>query len=242
MTASRLYNRAIIRISPEDDSEIVRDFLQSLITNDVSGELPVWAGLLTAQGKALFDFIVWPDGKDLLLDCEAETADSLAKRLALYRLRRKLSIRRDNTLAVHWRRPSTEGSTRDPRHPLLGERWITIVSNQDTPADDQWLAHRLSLGVAEGQSDLGNGETLWLECNAVELHGVSFTKGCYIGQENTARMNWRNKVNKRLIVVPLTQSNSARQRKAYPELGYAVDYLRVEDITPELRPSWLQPA
>jgi folate-binding Fe-S cluster repair protein YgfZ len=69
---------------------------------------------------------------------------------------------------------------------------------------------------------------------------VSFTKGCYVGQENTARMNWRQKVNRRLVVVPLAESDSARQRATYPELGLAVDHRRVEDIPAERLPSWLQ--
>jgi folate-binding Fe-S cluster repair protein YgfZ len=69
---------------------------------------------------------------------------------------------------------------------------------------------------------------------------VSFTKGCYVGQENTARMNWRQKVNRRLVVVPLARSDPKRQRAAYAELNLAIDHLRVEDITADLAPSWLQ--
>ena len=114
---------------------------------------------------------------------------------------------------------------------------------QQPPAPTKdWRAHRLALGVAEGRGELGDGEVLWLECNAAELNGVSFTKGCYIGQENTARMNWRQKVGRRLVVVPLAQSNPARHRAAYPELGLAVDHLRVEDIDPAMLPGWLHPA
>ena len=70
---------------------------------------------------------------------------------------------------------------------------------------------------------------------------MSFTKGCYVGQENTARMNWRAKVNRRIAVVPVAESDPKRQRAAYPELGLAVDHLRVEDIKPEWLPEWLQP-
>ena len=70
----------------------MRGFLQGLVTNDVTGDLPVWAGLLTPQGKCLFDFIVWNDGDDLLLDCEAQAADDLIKRLGVYRLRRPIAI------------------------------------------------------------------------------------------------------------------------------------------------------
>jgi folate-binding Fe-S cluster repair protein YgfZ len=74
----------------------------------------------------------------------------------------------------------------------------------------------------------------------VELNGVSFTKGCYVGQENTARMNWRQKVNRRLVVVPLARSDEARRRIAYPELGYAVDHVRVDAIAPDLAPAWMK--
>ena len=82
----------------------MRGFVQGLVTSDVAGALPVWAGLLTAQGKCLFDFLVWDDGQDLLLDCEAGAIDDLIKRLAIYRLRRPIRIERDAGLAVHWSR------------------------------------------------------------------------------------------------------------------------------------------
>jgi hypothetical protein len=221
-------------LSPLDAGEDVADFLQGLVTQDVTGVLPVWAALLTPQGKVLFDFIVWGDGADLLLDCEAAAADALVKRLSMYRLRRKISIARDSTLAVHWR-PEQAGN--DPRLPALGTRWLAAADSGVGAVDAAWLAHRLALGVCEG-AELA--DLLWLECNAAELNGVSFTKGCYVGQENTARMNWRQKVNRRLLVVPLARSDPARQRAAYPELGLAVDHLRVEDMPEDLRPNWLQ--
>lgn len=215
------------------------DFLQGLVTNDVKGMLPVWAGLLTAQGKALFDFIVWPAGRELLIDCEADAADALVKRLSLYRLRRAIDIARDEGVAVHWRPHTGDGAAPDPRLPALGERWLAPAEAGDQGADEEWTAHRLALGVPEGLADLGSDQTLWLECNAAELNGVSFSKGCYVGQENTARMNWRQKVNRRLIVVPLDRSDEKRRRVAYPALGFAVDHLRIEDIDEDLRPDWL---
>ena len=241
--ATRLFDRAVVRLTPLEPGEDVADFLQGLVTNDVTGGLPVWAALLTAQGKALFDFIVWPGENDLLLDCEVEVAEALAKRLSLYRLRRKIGIAVDHGLGVHWRAKCGDGAgfpgAHDPRLPALGERWIAPVSDRDEPADDAWLVHRLKLGVTEGRAELGSDATLWLECNAAELRGVSFSKGCYIGQENTARMNWRQKVNRRLVVVPLADSDPKRQRAAYPELGLAVDHRRVEDIDPARVPRWM---
>jgi folate-binding Fe-S cluster repair protein YgfZ len=83
---------------------------------------------------------------------------------------------------------------------------------------------------------------LWLEANAAELNGVSFTKGCYVGQENTARMNWRQKVNRRLVVVPLSQADESRQRCVYPELGISVELRRVEDLATIALPDWQRAA
>ena len=241
---NRLFSRALVRVSPADENEDAAAFLQGLVTNDVTGPLPVWAALLNPQGKHLFDFLVWADGADLLLDCEADLADDLVKRLSLYRLRRAIAIGRDDGLGVHWQAAGEAGRTLDPRLAALGSRWLAPVSDAGEGArdgaDEAWLAHRLAHGVCEGAAELG--DLLWLECNAAELHGVSFTKGCYVGQENTARMNWRQKVNRRLAVVPLGQSDPARQRAVYPALGLAVDHLRVEDIAPDAVPGWLAPA
>ena len=242
MTATRLFDRAVIRLSP-GAGEDASGFLQGLVTSDVTGILPVWCGLLTPQGKALFDFIVWPSGRDLLIDCEADAADALVKRLSLYRLRRDIAIARDDGLAVHWRPHTGDGAAPDPRLAALGERWVAPTDADDAEsADAAWLAHRLHHGVTEGRAELGEGETLWLECNAAELHGVSFTKGCYVGQENTARMNWRQKVNRRLLVVPLGQSDPERRRTAYPELGLAVDHVRMDAASPARLPAWLAEA
>ena len=233
-----LADRALLRLSGDDP----RGFLQGLLTNDVSGALPVWAGLLTPQGKALFDVFVWaddPEGAgDVLLDVEAAQSEALAKRLALYRLRRPLTITPEPALAVHWSTDDAPAdSIDDPRLPALGKRWLAAPGE---PAEG-WLGHRLSLGVAEGQDELGNGETLWLECNARELNGVSFAKGCYVGQENTARMHHRAKVSRRLVVAPLAQGE-AKMRAAYPDLDLMVTLRRMEALGDALVPNWLMAA
>ena len=249
MQKTRLFSRALVRLAPQSEDEDVAGFLQGLVTNDVTGMLPVWTGMLTAQGKTLFDFIVWPAGDDLLLECETDAADGLAQRLSLYRLRRKIAISRDDGHGVHWQPEpgeacperlalpaSRRGGAADPRMASLGQRWLAPVSDDDESADAAWLAHRLALGVPEGRAELG--DVLWLETNASELHGVSFSKGCYVGQENTARMNWRQKINRRLVVVALDQSDEKRRKAAYPELGRAVDLLRVDDIDRAGLPEW----
>ena len=250
MAETTLADRALLRLSGED----VRGFLQGLVTQDVAGPLPVWAGLLTPQGKCLFDFLVWADEEDVLIDCEAAAADDLAKRLSLYRLRRPIVIARDETLAVHWSRDGDIGM-HDPRLAALGKRWIgdrapakagalveTVDASENRPRllpsqEHKYREHRLSLGVCEGRAELG--DLLWLECNSDELNGVSFAKGCFVGQENTARMNWRAKVNRRLFVV--RGDGGSKARIAYPELGLAVVHARVEAVPDgAIMPEWLE--
>jgi len=228
MAATTLADRSVIRLSGED----VRGFLQGLVTTDVSGTLPVWTGLLTPQGKCLFDFLVWEDAEDVLVDCEASAAEELAKRLSIYRLRRPIRIAVDDSMAAHWS-PDGKVGVPDPRLSDLGRRWLA----QATEPALGWLEHRLRLGVAEGQAELR--DILWLECNAAELNGVSFTKGCFVGQENTARMNWRQKVNRRLVVVE-TSAENPRTRIIYADLGLAVEHRRVDDLGGIIIPQWLE--
>ena len=253
MPETTLIDRALIRLSGED----VRGFLDGLVTNALD-PLPAYAALLTPQGKVIADFILWDGGADILIDVAEADAEALMKRLSMYRLRRAITIARDEALAVHW---SADGDD-DPRLPALGRRWIehctpakagAQTGEADAFANDRalrasgplpaqgskWLEHRLRLGVCEGAAELG--DLLWLECNADELHGVSFTKGCFVGQENTARMNWRGKVNRRLFVVPIGVAPAARVRVNYPELGLAVAHLRVDEVPPDaIIPDWLK--
>ncbi len=227
-----LADRALLRLAGED----VAGFLQGLVTNDIAllaTGTPLWTALLTPQGKVLFDFLLWDDGDGaVLVDCEASQAEALAKRLSMYRLRRAIGIAPD-ARAVHWAADGDEGVP-DPRLAALGRRWIGPAA---APATG-WQAHRLSLGVTEGVGELGAGDTLWLECNAAELNGVSFAKGCYVGQENTARMHYRAKVNRRLFAMPLGEAGD-RTRVAYPDLGLMVEWRRVEDRGNAIVPDWL---
>lgn len=254
MPATTLADRSLLRLDGED----VRGFLQGLVTQDVATVTPgapQWAGLLGAQGKALFDFILWADGDAIVIDCEASAADALARRLSIYRLRRSITIERSDG-AVHWSRDAGVGAgvgtevragggagggegagVPDPRLGDLGYRWLGTAGE----AADGWHAHRLSLGVTEGEAELGSDKTLWLETNARELNGVSFTKGCYVGQENTARMHYRGKVNRRLVVAPLAEPGE-RRRAAYPELGLMVELRRVEALGDAHVPAWLAAA
>ncbi|WP_265587714.1 CAF17-like 4Fe-4S cluster assembly/insertion protein YgfZ [Sphingomicrobium arenosum] len=229
MPATTLTDRTLLRLSGDDP----HGFLDKLVTNRIAPEGPSWSGLLTPQGKAIADFFTWVDGEDVLIDVAADEADALAKRLAMYRLRRKIDIALDDSLAVHWSASGEEGHA-DPRHPAMGRRWLAPASE---PASG-YVEHRLRLNICEGHGELG--DLLWLECNAAELHGVAFDKGCFVGQENTARMNWRAKINRRLFIV---QGEHDKARISYPNLGLSVVHARIDNV-PEgaLLPDWLKDA
>jgi folate-binding protein YgfZ len=242
MRPTTLQDRSVIRVGGEE----ARAFLQGLLTNDVTAlapGAPRWAGLLTPQGKALFDMILWADPSrpdDVLIDCDEARAETLVKRLMLYRLRRAVTIAPEPDLAAHWSAEPAEDAVPDPRLADLGWRWLAPAGAGD--ASEDFRRHRLHQGVTEGSAELGEDKTLWLECNAEELHGVDYRKGCYVGQENTARMHYRSKVNRRLVVLPIGQSDPARQRCAWPALGLALDHRPVESLGDVALPAWLATA
>ncbi|HEX2590423.1 MAG TPA: hypothetical protein VHL34_02965 [Rhizomicrobium sp.] len=211
MPIARLEDRAVIAVSGPE----ARSFLQGLITNDidqVAPHHPIYAALLTPQGKVLFDFLIAldGDGETLLIDCLASTRDVLLKRLSMYKLRAKVTLAARDDLAVvaAWgggleMESLEEFGFRDPRHPELGARAVTL-RDAIAPRHDDYVAHRLSLGVPEGE-DFGSDKIFALDADLDELHAVDFKKGCYVGQELTARMKHRGTARKRLL--PLTSAS-----------------------------------
>ncbi|HSC18696.1 MAG TPA: hypothetical protein VLC74_07255 [Rhizomicrobium sp.] len=189
-----LSDRAAISVSGPE----AKPFLQGLITNDMQSltpNTPLYAALLTPQGKILFDFLLSEADGSLFLDCTAHSADRLLKRLVMYRLRAKVEMARRADLAVLWN--SGQGLD-DPRWPALGKR--LVGAPQGTDASTEYQTQRLALGIPEG-ADFGSDKMFALDAGLEELHGVSFDKGCYIGQELTARMKHRGTARKRLLPI-----------------------------------------
>jgi folate-binding protein YgfZ len=210
--------RAVISISGADS----KPFLQGLVTNDVDFVAPdraIYAALLTPQGKFLHDFFIAELDGRLLLDCAAARLADLLKRLTMYRLRSKVEIRDESGSWQVWAllpgggTAGAAGARRggivftDPRHAALGHRAILPA---DTKMSDSGLAPgafeeyetlRIGLGIPAADIDLLAEKSLPLEYGFDELHGVSFEKGCYVGQEVTARMKHRDLVKKRLFPV-----------------------------------------
>jgi hypothetical protein len=162
-------------------------------------ERPLYAALLTPQGKILFDFLLQDLDGAVAIDCAAGGAEALLKRLTMYRLRAKVELARRTDLSVLWDKVAFEGATADPRLDTLGRRKVALGAGF-ADGQDEYLDRRLLLGVPEG-SDFGSDKMFALDAGLEELNGVSFDKGCYVGQELTARMKHRATARRRLLPV-----------------------------------------
>ncbi|PHY18036.1 folate-binding protein YgfZ [Caulobacter sp. BP25] len=202
-TTARLTSRAVIAVSGPD----WRSFLQGLLTQDVEtlapGELR-FAGLLTPQGKLLYDLFVAGTTKGMedgaLLDVQADQRDALIQRLTIYRLRAKVTLEASDhpVLAVFGDETVGPGLYVDPRLPALGARaYDERPANAD---EDTYDAHRLALAVP-GPADWGQEKTYPIEANFDLLAGIDFKKGCFVGQETTSRMKRRGTIKNRMLPI-----------------------------------------
>ncbi|MDX2307218.1 MAG: folate-binding protein [Hyphomicrobium sp.] len=210
-----LDDRAIIEVRGAD----ARRFLHGLLTNDIAkleDGRAAYAALLSPQGKIQFVMFVVSDGDRFLIDVALSSAAALVKRLALYKLRADVTITdvsaRLRVLAEWGGSPGDEDqgtrptghSFTDPRHQSLGRR-ILVERNTALPARPidvaAYVAHRISLGVPDAEVDFPLGDTYPHDANFDLQNGVSFTKGCYVGQEIVARMQHKSVVRKRIVRV-----------------------------------------
>ena len=204
---ARLQDRGVIGIAGDDRVA----FLNGLVSNDVAkaaAGCAVWAALLTPQGRYLADFFIFAGERQLWLDTERGRAAELLRRLGRFRLRAKVELRDESdSLAVYaaWGGPAPDVAVAapDPRLPAAGYRIISGEPLHETASAAAYDAYRLSLGLPDGTRDLEPGKTLLLEAGFDELHGIAWDKGCYMGQELTARTKYRGLVKRRLVPVTL---------------------------------------
>ncbi|WP_027135933.1 CAF17-like 4Fe-4S cluster assembly/insertion protein YgfZ [Geminicoccus roseus] len=280
-----LDQRSVLRIGGAERAS----FLQNLISGDVGRVergLAIWSALLTPQGKYLADFFLYPDGETFLLDVETGAAADLMRRLMLYRLRAKVTI---EDISDECRvfallgdeapgaaglpaqagasTPALDGvAAVDPRLAALGVRLLAPKAPELAGAAAgslaDWDRLRLLHGVPDGSRDLVAEKTTLLEAGFDELGGVDFAKGCYVGQELTARMKYRGLLKKRLFPVeiageapdpgtPLRAGDSevGEMRSSAGDLGLALVRLDAADQVLQAgdtrltvrRPAWLPP-
>ncbi len=190
--------RSIFEITGADREH----FLQGLVSNDVRrlADGPVYAALLTPQGKYLADFLLVPLGEKILLDIAAPIAEATVRRLSMYKLRADVQISPSDLQVRRGTGPAPEGAVADPRHPALGWRLYGAEAGDD---GSDWDAIRVAHCIPETGIEL-TPETYILEAGFERLHGVDFRKGCYVGQEVTARMKHKTDLRKGLVTVAIT--------------------------------------
>ncbi|KAG7330678.1 hypothetical protein KOW79_006900 [Hemibagrus wyckioides] len=232
-TCHTLTHRALIQIHGQDTHSYLQGLITNDIRAlEESGHTAQYSHLLSVQGRTLYDVIIYSlkDSSDrlssVLLECDSSILNSITRHLKMYKIRRKVSLEACPDLSL-WAllRLNTEGPepelrkgdgvvamVQDPRTPLMG--WRLITRNQEKPPEiitacnhgnaDEYHRHRYKIGVPEGVQDLPPGEALPLESNLLFLNGISFSKGCYLGQELTARTHHTGMVRKRLMPLSLS--------------------------------------
>jgi folate-binding protein YgfZ len=216
-SAALLTERSVLEIAGEDRAS----FLQGLVTNDVEGLTEGegrFTGFLSPQGKILFDFFIVSAGDAFLVDCPRELAADLTKRLALYRLRAKVTIADVSDRwqvgatwgdgAVEWAKANGPVAYPDPRLPALGFRLLVLGSHQPefSASFADYETMRIAFAVPEGGKDYAYGDAFPHEACFDLLYGVSFKKGCFVGQEVVSRMQHRGTTRTRVLAVLADQS------------------------------------
>lgn len=219
---AKLPDRGVVAVTGPD----ARKLLQGLLTNDLTlldTQPAIHAGLLSPQGKILFEFFVVRTGDGVLLDVSRDVAADLVKRLTLYKLRAAVTIKDVSeaytVLALWGTDACSSGDTAatvsyaDPRHCDLGLRILAEArfaadvasATNGMPADAAgYHAHRIELGIPEGGKDYAFGDAFAHEALFDQLGGVSFSKGCYVGQEIVSRMEHRGTARRRIVPVNAT--------------------------------------
>lgn len=224
----KLKDRALITIEGADRKE----FLQGLITNDInntSTDTLLYACLLNAQGKFLHDFFIHNIGDAFLLDCEGgERAQDLNRRFNMYRLRSDVQISIEQHIDVYAAFNDTIGAP-DPRHKNMGNRSFK-KPNSPEKTFNTWDHKRISLTIPDGSRDLIVEKSTMDEASMDSINAIDYAKGCYIGQELTARMHYRGLGKRKLQTVPLDNiPNDAQLRSSCDDIGLALVRIKKDE-------------
>ncbi len=236
LKGQKLRGRALFSVSGEDRFA----FLQGLITNDIhkieNGSM-IYSCLLTPQGKYLFDFFAFQKNDKIMIDCEAHRVDDFIKRLKIFKLRSKVVLEKEEgSIYAFW--DAEAKGFKDTRHEKMGVRFYDVPDFSFQ--EDDYTEHRFALGIPEGDKDMQPSFSTVQEGGLDDIGAVDWNKGCYMGQELTARVHYRGLIKKKLYpfvfdgVVPALQENVKDKdgntigeiRSVYKNRGFAL--LKVE--------------
>lgn len=239
-------HRTVVRVSGEDRIS----FAQGLFTQDMdklAKEAPLYSCFLTPQGKYVIDFFVLDKGDEdvLYLDCPKSRVDDFLTRIKIYKLRSDVSFEIDENLAIYVSEDdhleSADYSFRDPRHEALGYRFVGSKDLADEAGYKNYVKHCLRHGIPQAEIDLIPEKTTLLEANLDKLNAVSFDKGCFLGQELTARMHYRALLKRKLYAVECSDGkietgdkilgdgkDIGEMRSVVGEIGLA--HLKIENV------------
>jgi hypothetical protein len=225
-----LPERCLIKISGDD----AESFMQTLVTQDVAGLKPdklIYACLLTPQGRFLHDFFIFKDDDVFYLECEAARRDDLVRRLKIFKLRSKV-VMEDTDFAVYAHLTNRGGANylfKDPRLEAMGYRgYLPANKPVEAGSSANYKDHRIRLGVPEGSIDIKPEVDTLADVNLDKLQAVSWTKGCFVGQEVAARMENRGLVKKRMMIV---SGNRLAAGETLSQNGHAVGEIRSVNST-----------
>ncbi|MCE2992412.1 MAG: hypothetical protein LW825_05820 [Candidatus Jidaibacter sp.] len=199
MQTIHLKSRAVIQLTGRDAVK----FLQSLITNDatkISNLEYMYAFMLTPQGRFLYDFFIIKTDDSILLDCQAARINEICAKLQMYKLRSEVEICQTDLKVYASSAPINNQSFADPRSPKMGFRTIGNILDANAH-DSEYHALRIKLLVPDADFDFTYGRSLPLNFGEAPLSAIDFNKGCYVGQEVTARMNHRGGIHKKLYLL-----------------------------------------
>jgi len=212
-----LETRAILEISGIDRKK----FLQGLITNDVnlaSKEQLIYSAMLNSVGRFLYDFFIFDDGEKLFLDCQKSRRDEILKKFSFYKLKSQIQIQENNELQIYFCREKNIDKNvfqfSDPRCQNFGYRIYSQISKKLKTAPDEtdYNFWRILNKIAEGENDLTYEKSIIAEFNFDNLNAINYQKGCYIGQELTARTHYMGQVRKKIFHIKIiTQSNKVEK-------------------------------
>lgn len=194
MTGETHENRTIFRLTGADRVK----FMDNLVTNNVKPNGIAYAALQTPQGKYLADFFMVDRGDETLIDVDSDLAQMLGQRLNMYKLRADVQIEATELHALRGRGDMPAGAFPDPRHEALGWRLYSETPGDTSTTD--WEALRVELNVPASGMEL-TPDTFILEAGFDRLNGVDFKKGCFVGQEVTARMKHKTELRKGFVTV-----------------------------------------